>query len=181
MRVVTGFFAVMSRVFGNLVTQVVRMFARIRTAARTTGIGGYLRIGTAAWTRGIGGYARVGTGGIAWAPRVAVLSRLGEVVRAIIFVLFRLFRPGRRNLANDFIWLGRVRIPDGSHRDIQVITIARGRRLRKGRRNTECKRYSENRPSRGCNVGVTTAHAMSSTPIFPQQWATLCHPATDAL
>ena len=173
-RVPMGLFAVMARVVGNLVTQIVRMLARIRTAARASsrpgrcaGVGWYVRRGS----------ARIGCG--ARFVRFAVRAGLGKVVRAIIFVLFRLFCPRRRNLPHDFIGLGRIRIHDGSHRDVQVITIARGRRLRKGRRSIECKDHREKQPSRGFQVGVTAEHAMS--PMLPRTWATRCHPATDTL
>ena len=175
-RVPMGLFAVMARFVGNLVTQIVRMLARIRTAARASsrpgrcaGVGWYVRRGT----------ARIGCG--ARFVRFAVRAGLGEVVRAIIFVLFRLFCPRRRNLPHDFIGLGRIRIHDGSHRDVQVITIARSGRLREGRRSTECEDHREKQPSRGCKVGVTATHAMSSTPILARTWATRCHPASDAL
>ena len=73
-----------------------------------------------------------------------------------------LFCLGRRNLAHDLVWVIRIRIPDCSHRDVQIVTIARGRRLREYRRNNERKHHSENQPSHGSDDGLTTTHAMSS-------------------
>jgi len=171
-----GLFAVMARVVGNLVTQIVRMLARIRTAARASS-----RPGRCA---GVGWYVRRGTARIGCAARFvrfAVRAGLGEVVGSIVIVMLRLSCPGRRDLAHDFIGLGRIRIHDGSHRDVQVITIARSGRLREGRRSTECEDHREKQPSRGCKVGVTATHAMSSIPILARTWSTRCHPASDAL
>ena len=147
MRVPMGLFTVMPGIFGNLVTQIVGMFARIRTANSRTRIGG---------RSGIARYVEFGTAGIGRRARavLSVLARLGEIVGSGVVFLFRLFSPGRRNLAHDFVRLRRIRVHDRSHRDIQVITPARGRRLRKCRRNTARKHHS--------NDGLSTTHAMSS-------------------
>ena len=59
---------------------------------------------------------------------------------------------GRRNLAHDLVWVFRIRIPDRSHRDVQIVDPAGG--ACEYRRNTERKHHSENQPSRGSDVGL---------------------------
>jgi len=93
---------------------------------------------------------------------IAVFAWAGKVVGTIVCSLGPLFCLGRRNLAHDLVWVFRIRISDCFHRDVQIVTTPRGRRLREYRRNTERKHHSENQPSRGSDGGLTTRHAMSS-------------------
>jgi len=93
---------------------------------------------------------------------IAVFAWAGKVVGTIVCSLGPLFCLGRRNLAHDLVWVFRIRISDCFHRDVQIVTTPRGRRLREYRRNTERKHHSENQLSRSSDGGLTTRHAMSS-------------------
>jgi hypothetical protein len=125
-------FPVMPRIVGNSVAQITGMFARSRTAP-----GAYF-IGDA----GIIGYVRLGRRtriGCTTRVLIDVLAGVGQVARPVIGSLSRLFGFARRNPAEDFVRLTRIRIRDRTHRDVHIITRARRRHLREHSGRTERK------------------------------------------
>ena len=138
--------------------------ARISWCAWTGGgarIGGSARIGSAARTTcGVGISGCRGTGCRSRFFLLVVRARVGQIIRGVIVRLNPSFGFGRRNLANDFGWFGRIRVHD-SHRDCRVVTIA-CRRLGEYRRNTECEYPSQDQLSRAPGDGLAITHAMSS-------------------
>jgi hypothetical protein len=141
-----NFFAVISPVIRHPVTEFLASITRIRTLARALSAA---RISRCA---GIGRHIRVRF------ARLVVAARVGQVIRAAIFRLSRLFGFGRRNLANDLAWIGCIRIED-AHRDLQLITS--GGCVREHRGDDEYKNPGKDQLPRWRDR-LTTAHATPS-------------------